>query len=120
MTPNKLAIFIIGNWNPRIFTPAWIKTKLFELKPTDEIEGLVNFDDMDFAFRHNNITIVPKYNILEITTENVSVEINNEIANIITKIFELLPQTPVKALGINLKYNFEKADTNNFIDLLRN
>lgn len=119
MIPNQVSVIILGNWNPRIFRPFWIKTQLFGLPPENEIQGLVNFDELDFAFEHNGITLFPKYNSLEIQIIEYSQEKGLIVGELVKKILELLPQTPIKALGVNIKYNFTNEISNIVLEQLR-
>jgi len=119
MAPAQVSTIIIGNWNPRIFTPTWIKKNLFCLKGETEIQGLVNFDDMDFAFQHEGIVTVPKFNSVEINFEGYDEKKAKLASAIITRILELLPQTPVKALGVNIKYRFKKSEPLGLVNIIK-
>lgn len=110
MLPVQVSIIVIGNWNPRIFTPTWIKENLFCLTDETEIEGLVNFEDMDFAFKHEGIVIVPKFSSVEINFEGYDEKKASLASSIISRILELLPQTPIKAMGVNIRYKLSKTE----------
>lgn len=118
MNPIQISTILIGNWNPRIFTPSWIKTNLFNLSKETEIEGLVNFDDLDFAFKYNDIVIIPKFSSVEISFEKYEYNISILAANIVLKILELLPQTPIKAMGVNIRYVYSNKDEANIVQAI--
>jgi hypothetical protein len=115
MNPTKVSIVVLGNWNPKIFTPQWVKTQIFGVKITDEIQGMVNFEDMDFAFSHEGITIAPKTNLVEIFMEDFRLENCKKMAEIVINLLNILPQTPLKGMGVNFRYIFNADETNEFI-----
>jgi len=118
MQATQVSIIILGSWNPRIFTPAWIKTNLLGLKETAELQGLINFNDLDFAFRHDGITLVPKYSSVEITVDNFDEKSGCRAAEILIKMLELLPQTPIKAMGVNIRFEIGKKEKLGLINVL--
>jgi hypothetical protein len=118
MQPSQVSIVILGSWNPRIFTPAWIKTNLFGLDTNQEIEGMINFEDMDFGFQHNGILLFPRTNLIEIKFDGFDNSKGVQASSIVIKILELLPQTPIKALGINIRYSLNKSDNTDFVNTI--
>lgn len=104
MQPIDVSTVIVGNWNPKIFTPAWIKTNLFQVSKDEQLEGLVNFDDMEFGFQRTGIALFPKPNLVEVRCEGYDEIKALKTAGIIIRVLELLPQTPIKALGVNIRY----------------
>ena len=119
MQPNQISTLIIGSWNPRIFTPLWIKKNLFGLNDGDEIQGLVDFENLSFAFQYEGITVIPKSNSIEISFDNLDEKKTVIVSGIVSKIFELLPQTPIKALGVNFRYKLDKSIDNPLVKVLR-
>ena len=118
MEVNSVTIFLMGRWNPKIFTPAWIRDKLFCLPDNIEIQGLVNFDELDFAFRHNDITIFPRASSVEIKTNTNTKEQFTILSEITLRVLEVLPQTPIKAVGVNFKYEVKKTDSLSLVKYL--
>lgn len=107
MTPAnaQVQVIIVGSWNRRIFTPEWVKA-LFGIPPNENLEGLVNFDEMAFAFKYKGIVLMPKANQLELKFETYTEEAALFCSKLIVRILELLPQTPLRALGVNISYLF--------------
>lgn len=116
MDLKQTSITVIGNFNPRIFTPLWVQENLFE--KNEIVQGMINFDDMDFAFKYKNIIIIPKYHSLEIVLEGYTEKGVQKITHILLKILELLPQTPIKTIGINFRYSFMKNENYKILDTL--
>ncbi|MCK9412116.1 MAG: hypothetical protein M0Q53_07425 [Prolixibacteraceae bacterium] len=120
MQPVQVSTVIVGSWNPRIFTPKWIKINLFGLNDGEEIQGMVNFEEMDFGFHYHGINLFPKANLVEVTFDGYDMNKAELASSIINKILELLPQTPIKALGVNIRYVLNKQDPNIFIQTINN
>lgn len=120
MDPAQVSTVILGSWNPRIFTPSWIKTNLFGLSDGQEIQGLVNFEEMDFGFQHQGVFLFAKNNLVEVKFDKYDQEKSELASSTIIKILELLPQTPIKALGVNIRYSINKNDESPFINAISN
>lgn len=118
MQPNQVSVVILGSWNPRIFTPLWIKTNLFGLSQNQEIQGMVNFEDMEFGFEYEGIFLFPRTNLVEIKFDTFDQNRAALASSIVAKILELLPQTPVKALGVNIRYMLNKSINSDFAKMI--
>lgn len=114
-TATQISIVIAGNWNPRIFTPNWVAQNLFGMAQGSALEFGVNLDDLDLMYEHEDIELYPKYSFLEITTKKCSVENCSKISNMALKILSLLPQTPVKAVGVNFRYELSRSENSSFL-----
>ncbi len=111
-------IMCVGNWNKRIFTPDWVSTHLFELGSEKEFKGIILPEQMEFGYTHNDILLLPKDNTLEIKLEKINKNSKSFSGILMERILGLLPHTPIKALGINIKYTFKKEDDYNLIKIL--
>lgn len=112
MQPIQVSTVILGNWNPKIFTPEWIKINLLGKVDGEKIEGLVNFRDLEFAFKYGAIVLSPKPNSIEINFDGYNPENALLASKIIVKILETLPHTPIRALGVNIKYKSNLGASN--------
>ena len=107
---NSLNIICPGSWNKRIFTPAWVASNLFELEK-NEIEVAFNPAEMDMGYSYNNkVVLFPRDNSIEIKVNVIDEESKIFSVNLINKILSLLPQTPIRALGFNIRYVFKKDE----------
>jgi hypothetical protein len=113
--PLQVSTVIVGSWNPKIFTPLWIKTNLFRLTTQQEIQGMVNFEEMDFGFQYDGIQLLPKSNLVEINVEKYDDEKGMYVSSLVIKLLELLPQTPIKALGVNIRYAISRQSSSSFV-----
>ena len=102
--PDNLLIRAIGNWNPKIFKPQWIKKNLLG---EGELNFLVNPDVLELGWDVQGIKIFPKPNELmmilegekQITSDNIL-----RFASLFIKTVSLLPHTPIEAIGFNITY----------------
>jgi hypothetical protein len=118
-TPKIINIQIHGAWNTRIFRPDWlIKTLELEKNPLfqekkGEIGIGVNFDERDFGFNFCGISIQPTRNTLTINIEDLS-EFQSKLVfpvKVMKKIIDSLCHTPLKGIGFNFTYEFDKSTT---------
>jgi hypothetical protein len=115
----SLNIILLGNWNKRIFSPKWVNTNIFGIAEGSKYQGLINPEEMEFGYLHNDIAILPRSNSLEIKLEKFNENTINQGGVILEKILQLLPHTPIKAIGINIRYKFLKKDNNKIVNSLR-
>lgn len=119
MNPKQVSSVIIGNWNPKIFTPAWVKSNLFGISPNAKIQGLLNYNEMEFGFQYNGVIFLPKPNLIEINFDDYDEQKAILTASTIIRILELLPQTPLKAMGINYRFDLDLSSSIPFILALK-
>lgn len=118
MQPIQVSAIALGNWNPKVFTPAWVKERLLDIKDESEIEVLLDFTDMDFALKYKNLIVSPKRNILELQIKSFEKEDTQLFTIALIRIFDLLPQTPVKGIGINFIYSFSNDESKRYLSLM--
>lgn len=116
--PLQVSTVIVGSWNPKIFTPLWIKTNLFGLTAQEEIQGMVNFEEMDFGFQHDGIQLLPKSNLIEVNVEKYDDPKGAYVSLLVIRLLELLPQTPIKALGVNIRYDLSRQSSSSFVQAI--
>lgn len=112
MTPASegFSIVIVGRWNPFIFSPDWVTTHLRDGDdtavrigiPVDNAEG-----PRQIAFEHTRL--YPSTTRLDIRPEAPALDQMREIERTARKVLDLLPHTPVSALGINFEFH-EQAE----------
>ncbi|MEO6302139.1 MAG: hypothetical protein ABIP51_03095 [Bacteroidia bacterium] len=120
MQSNKiLSIIAIGHWNRRIFTPTWIKNVVLELPEDKEVQGILNMEDMDWGFKYEKITVLPKNASIEIKIEGEDEKDIIYGTKILNKILQNLSHTPIKALGFNVICNFNISETNPLLEAVK-
>lgn len=100
-------IRIPGNWNNKIFTANWVAANLFNLPPGRSIEALIT-PEMNIGYKEQGVIIFPYDHLIEIQIEKLKEEKSFGVAiNILNKLYDLLPHTPIKGVGINFTYIIE-------------
>jgi hypothetical protein len=109
MVPGDWSVVILGAWNRAILTPAGISKRLFELPEGTQIEVSVPLDVMaPLRVKHRDVSVIAAAECL-IVMPSKSTFPNLEIAlEVASRGLSKLPETPVSAAGINLKYKSKK------------
>jgi len=125
-TQNDWNVVIVGAWNPGIFTPAWLGANLFsnpeiqiEFALTPGVPTRITGDGVIVVAAADRVTLAPK---------ETTVEALGKAERLAQKLLELLPHTPIRAVGVNFGYlesepgaelleRFEDPDTNALSDL---
>ncbi len=95
----KLHLVLVGDFNPSIVTPWWLATK--KLIPDIEAESA------EVEIIHKGIAQFSiGWAIFEVTTDRFEVKVSEEsyfepLKDLVTGIFQILKETPVKGVGIN-------------------
>lgn len=102
---------VVGRWNPSILTPAGIAKRLFQLPENTPIEVSLAIDVMlPPVVTHDNLRVRCGHQTLIIeplTNTYADLERARQLAQ---NALESLPETPVSAAGINVRYSYEDAD----------
>ncbi|MGM0584952.1 MAG: hypothetical protein ACQEUZ_09915 [Pseudomonadota bacterium] len=121
----KPTVVLTGAWNPAIFTPEWIAFYLFKIEEGRDIEVDV-LHDVESSRRIifiGEIGVSVSNGRLEVyakTEDRIP-----ELSQFIPRIFEVLPHTPSRGLGVNFRYSsqnpsaqvIEKLETSEGFDL---
>lgn len=117
--PTTWNIVIGGAWNVAILTPDGVRKRLFKLAEGTPLQLEVAIDRPGpFRIIHDGLIVVPSSRQLEIapqTADFVSLEKASRIGQIA---LEGLPETPVIAAGVNIRYSL-KSLPDELIDLLK-
>jgi hypothetical protein len=109
----------IGKWNKFLFTGNWVSSNIFGQKPGEQFNALINPEDYEFVYEHKGILVTPKDSLVEIKIEKPEIlsikaeDLEKKIKmlnSMATKLFFLLPHTPIRASGFNVKYHIDKND----------
>lgn len=106
------SIIVVGSWNPAIFSPQWVKLNL----ATDQTKEVVMAYPMPFnplppRVSVEEVNIYPSPQMLAMECITYSDDALVECCTKIQKVCELLPHTPVTAVGINFRFSctFEES-----------
>ncbi len=104
-----VAIVLVGSFNPAIFQPRWIADQGL-MRPEEgenaEIKTIArNLSDFSTDWFH--LQVVQE----RLQFESTSPAHFNPLRDLAASLIELLPHTPVTALGMNRSYHFETGST---------
>jgi hypothetical protein len=124
---SEWTIVVAGAWNVGIFQPPWVSSQVFE---GQELRMEMQIGAVGPALRYHIglATLIVRPESLVGAVREETPQAINEVTNMIGKILELLPHTPVTACGINfgfreqnpdesLRANFAIADNPRIVDL---
>lgn len=103
-----VAAVVLGNFNPQIFQPAWFASQeLVSKEEADDAEIDVIIPDLSsftvgpFSLRASR----DKFHVYSANAPSFDV-----VRDVVFGTFELLPHTPVRAVGLNRQYHYRMED----------
>lgn len=112
-------VVLIGAWNRAILTPDGIRKRLLQLPDGTPVHIEVALDRPgSFRIKHDGLVVTPGSSRLEVSLERndfASLERASAIGQVALR---ALPETPVAAAGVNVRYTLTPL-SNELIDLLR-
>lgn len=112
IVPDKTNLVIAGAFNPAILTPQWILQHVMGREPGEEIPvellapingtGPTRFTFEDFSYTPTSQRLVVYLGALD---EQAA----NERVSRVARILELLPHTPIAAVGFNFAYSSDEV-----------
>lgn len=98
---------VLGAWNTAILAPDGVRRRLFELPEGTPIEIEIAVDAPGpFRVGHDGILVVPASDRLEVAARVSNEESLLRACTVCTRALRSLPETPVSAVGINIRYRF--------------
>lgn len=98
-------IVCLGSWNPAIFSPEWTKENLATNKEQDVILAIpLQLSYAASRLTVDDINIYPSPQSLILDCVEFSTGSINSCVNKLHFITDLLPHTPVAAIGVNFRY----------------
>lgn len=96
-------IVLVGGWNRNIITPQWVASSLANV---DEAGFQLAIDDPTFPFRilFDDYVLTVRADRLQLHSHIVTADRFNGAASLAHDLLELLPHTPISALGINFAW----------------
>lgn len=106
ITPHDWSVVIVGHWNPAILTPSGIARRLFELKQGTPVEVAVPLDMIaPPKVTHQEITVMAGKERLILQPNQQSYPQLKMAMEIGVHALRSLPETPLAAVGINLRFS---------------
>ena len=96
-------IVLVGGWNRNIITPQWVASSLANV---EEVGFQLAIDDPTFPFRilFDDYVLTVRADRLLLHSHIVSADRLRRAATLAHRLLELLPHTPISALGINFAW----------------
>jgi len=115
LEPFDWSVVVIGRWNRAILTPAGIGHRLFKVDEGTPLEVLIAIDALGPPFvKHDGLTVVAGSDRLIVQPDALNSAGLEKACAIARNAISSLPETPLTAIGINLKYKcddyFEPID----------
>lgn len=111
LEPYNWNIIIVGYWNRAILTPQGIATRLFGLSPETPIEIEVPIDTLGpFRVTHDQMTVSVQLNRLVIEPAQCEFQELQRAKEIARQSIDGLPETPLDAVGINVRYRSQEPN----------
>lgn len=99
------SVVIVGFWNPAILTPAGISQRLFQLDQNTPVSVELPLDGVGpYRVKYDGLIVVPQLNSLQVITELADYESLSKAKSLAERALKQLPETPVMAGGINVRY----------------
>jgi hypothetical protein len=117
--PFNWNVIVLGAWNPAILSPDGIRRRLFELPDNTPIELELAVDRPGvFRVASEGIVVVPTTASLEIAPRTPTAETLARACALGRRALQVLPETPVSAAGVNIRYRFDEMP-DQVLDLVR-
>lgn len=111
-------IVIVGAWNPAIFSPEWSKQNLADKQEQDVLLAIPMHIVMGTPrLTVDNTNIYPSPQSLTLDCTQYNEEGIGGCVSKLKKIAELLPHTPVSAVGVNFRFIGVPAETDRIAEL---
>lgn len=108
--PFNWNVVVIGSWNLAILSPDGIRRRLFELPDQAAIELEMAVDRPGiFRVGHGGVLVSPTPVGLEISTRIPNAESLARACMFCQRALRALPETPVSAAGVNIRYRFAEV-----------
>ncbi len=105
LTPTDWNVVVLGFWNRAILTPSGIATRLFRLEEGTPVTVFVAIDAVaTHQVKHDGITVVAGSDRLIVQPDQYDFRELQKAKEVADRALENLPETPVIAAGMNVKY----------------
>jgi len=106
--PSVWNVVVNGAWNTAILSPDGVRKRLFQLADGTPIELQVAIDRPGhFRISHDGLAVIPTSSRLEVAVANGNRADLRRAAAICQQAIAELPETPVTAAGVNVRFNFD-------------
>ena len=98
----EASIVSVGSWNSKIFTPAWVSANVFAMPEGESMNIALNEQMMTLSYVWKDVQLLMSDNRIELKSNKCSSEVLLLMEQCYQRLSNLLPYTPVTAVGFNL------------------
>ncbi len=116
----KWMIVVAGQWNPSIFSPAWIVKHLLDGEGEVKTQFEVAYTSSGHSYVRTCLpmfSLLPKRERLEFRPAGIGDNFLEQTESAALKTLELLPHTPVSGYGVNFHFHGDKYQCEDTLDL---
>ena len=107
--PFSWNVVVIGAWNTAILSPDGVRKRLFQLPAGTPVDLQVAIDRPGhLRISHEGVMVIPTPSRLEVVATDGTGTGLTRAAGICQRAISELPETPVTAAGVNIRYRFEE------------
>lgn len=108
LVPKEWSVVVVGRWNRAILTPAGIGKRVFQLSEGTPLEVMIAIDAIAPPLvKHDKMVIVAASDRLTVQPEICTFDEVVRACTLAANAVRSLPETPLIAVGINIKYATE-------------
>ena len=100
--PDAWSTVIVGYWNRMIFTPEWVGTNIFQAEELEKLIPLVPVAPVIYQDEDVSLTVEPIR--LVFRARHSTPACVGKVERMAVSVLEILPQTPVSAVGVNFGF----------------
>lgn len=105
LVPLEWNVVVLGRWNRAILTPAGIGKRIFQVSQEVPLEVLIAIDAIEPPrVKHEGATVVVDSKRLIVTIDKQCFTQLEHACQLATRAIKSLPETPLEAVGYNVKY----------------
>ena len=107
--PFNWNVVVLGAWNTAILSPDGVRKRLFQLPAGTPVDLQVAIDRPGhLRISHKGVMVIPTPSLLEVIATDGTGTGLTRAADICQRAIIELPETPVTAAGVNIRYRFEE------------
>lgn len=100
-------VVVVGDWNPRIFTPKWVADNVFQSEQV-QTEFILGASVATSRFEANDLFLIPSDSRLVFGVNAANPDLLQHAVDGAQRVVELLQHTPIRSAGVNLAFNVEE------------
>ncbi len=109
LAPKEWSVVVVGRWNRAILTPAGIGKRVFQIPEGTPLEVMIAIDAIAPPLvKHDKMVVVAASDRLTVQPEICNFDELMKACTLASNAVKSLPETPLLAVGFNIKYTTER------------